>query len=53
MPDRLLAPAAMATLLCLMTTAVPAQTSGTMNAEQGWSSIARCAQEDSERASLL
>ncbi len=50
MPDRLLAPAAMATLLCLMTTAVPAQTSGTMNAEQGWSSIARCAQEDSERA---
>ena len=53
MPDRLLAPAAMATMLCLMTTAVPAQTSGTMNAEQGWSSIARCAQEDSERASLL
>ena len=50
MPDRLLAPAAMAALLCLTTTAVPAQTSGTMNAEQGWSSIARCAQEDSERA---
>jgi hypothetical protein len=40
----------MATLLCLTTTVVPAQTPGTMNAEQGWSSIARCAQEDSERA---
>jgi hypothetical protein len=54
MPDRLLTPAAMATLLCLTTTAVAAQTSaeppGTMNAERGWSSIARCAQEDTERA---
>ncbi|MEJ0038031.1 MAG: hypothetical protein WDO68_18470 [Gammaproteobacteria bacterium] len=50
MPDRLLAPASVATLLCLTTTAVTAQTTGTMNAEQGWSSIARCAQEDSERA---
>src|SRR4051812_17811048 len=54
MPDRLLAPAAMATLLCLTATAVTAQTSsatpGTMSAERGWSSIARCAQEDSERA---
>ena len=49
MPDRLLAPAAMATLLCLTTTAAPAQTPGTMNAEQGWSSITRCAQEDTER----
>src|SRR5688572_16559715 len=58
MPERLFAPAAMATLLCLTTTAVPAQTSaqtsaqapGTMNAERGWSSVARCAQEDTERA---
>lgn len=50
MPDRLLAPAAMATLLCLTTTAVTAETPGTMNAEQGWSSIARCAKEETERA---
>ena len=50
MPDRLLTPAAVATLLCLTTTAVTAQTPGTMTAEKGWSSIARCAQEDTERA---
>ncbi|MEJ1965005.1 MAG: hypothetical protein WDO56_27080 [Gammaproteobacteria bacterium] len=50
MPDRLLAPAAVATLLCLTTTVVTAQTPSTMSAEQGWSSIARCAQADSERA---
>src|SRR5262245_56924794 len=50
MPDRLLAPASMAALLCLTTTAVVAQAPGTMNADQGWSSIKRCAQEDTERA---
>jgi hypothetical protein len=50
MPDRLLAPAATATLLCLTTTVVLAQTPGTMNPEQGWSAIGRCAQEDTERA---
>jgi hypothetical protein len=50
MPDRLLAPAAMATLLCLTTTAATAQTPGPTNAEQGWASITRCAQEDSERS---
>jgi hypothetical protein len=62
MPDRFFAPAAMATLLCLTATAATAQTpdptsnptsaqpAGTMNAERGWSSIARCAQEDTERA---
>lgn len=50
MPDRLLARAAMATLLCLTTTVVTAQTPSPVNAEQGWASITRCAQEDSERA---
>ena len=50
MPNRLLALAATATLLYLTTTPVPAQTPSTMNAEKGWSSIASCAQEDSERA---
>jgi hypothetical protein len=54
MPNRLLAPAAMATLLCLTTTAAvaqsPTQPPETMNAERGWSSVARCAQEESERA---
>jgi len=49
MPERLLAPAAMAALLCLTTTAISAETSDTMSAEQGWSSIKRCAQEDTER----
>jgi hypothetical protein len=58
MPERLLAPAAMATVLCLTIAAVPGRTSaqtqaqapGAMSAEQGWSSVARCAQEDSERS---
>jgi predicted transglutaminase-like cysteine proteinase len=54
MPERLLARAATATLLCLTTTTVMAQTSatapGSMNAEQGWSAITHCAQEESERA---
>jgi hypothetical protein len=50
MTDRLLAPAAMAALLCLTTAAALAQTPGAMNAEKGWSAIARCAQEDTERA---
>jgi len=50
MPERLLARAATATLLYLTTTAAMAQTSGPMNAEQGWSAITRCAQEESERA---
>lgn len=61
MPNRLLAPAAMArlftltttaaTLLCLTSAAATAaEAPGTMNAEQGWSSITRCAQEDTERA---
>jgi hypothetical protein len=49
MPERLLAPAAMATLLCLTTAAASAETPNTMDAEQGWSSIKRCAQEDTER----
>ena len=49
MKDRLLAPAAMATVFCLTTTASTAQTEGTMTAEKGWSSVARCAQEDTER----
>jgi len=56
MPNRLLAPATMATFLYLTTTAAPAQSpapaqpSGTMNADKGWSAIGRCAQEETERA---
>jgi hypothetical protein len=51
MPHQLLAPAATATLLFLTTSALAADApGGTMTAEQGWSSIARCAQEDTERA---
>jgi hypothetical protein len=50
MTQRLLTPAAVATMLCLTGTAVVAQTPSTTNAEQGWASIARCAKEDSERA---
>ena len=51
MQHQLFAPAATATLLFLTGTAVAADApGGTMSAEQGWSSIARCAQEDSERA---
>jgi hypothetical protein len=50
MLQRLLAPAATATLLYLtMTPAMSAETPDTMNAEQGWSAIARCAQEETER----
>ena len=50
MPRRLLAPTATAALLLLNTTAAPAQTPGPMSADQGWTSIKRCAQEDTERA---
>jgi hypothetical protein len=54
MPQRLLAPAATATLLFLTTNLGLAQTStgapGSVNAEQGWSRVTRCAQEDTERA---
>src|SRR5690242_13545696 len=50
MPHRLLASAASATLLLMMTTAAPAATPGAMSAEQGWSAISHCAQEDTERA---
>jgi hypothetical protein len=50
MTQRLFIPAAVATTLCLTTTAVMAQTPATTNAERSWSAIERCAQEDSERA---
>jgi len=50
MTYRLLVPASVAALLGLTAVAVPAQTSSTMSAEQGWTSISRCAQEDTERA---
>src|SRR4029079_805514 len=51
MLSRVPPPAATATLLFLTTTALAADApGGTMTAEQGWSSIARCAQEDTERA---
>jgi hypothetical protein len=39
-----------ATTLLLTSAALAADAPGTMNAEQGWSSVARCAQEDTERA---
>jgi len=49
MTYRLLVPGAVGALLCLTTATVTGQTSSTMSAEQGWASISRCAQEDSER----
>jgi hypothetical protein len=49
MTERLFAPASMATLICLTTAAVAADSPGTVNADQGWSAVSRCAQEDTER----
>ena len=50
MPNRLLTPASMATLIYLTTTTVASAHTGTMSTEQGWSAVTRCAQEDTERA---
>jgi hypothetical protein len=50
MSDALLTPAAIVALIGLTATAALAQTESRMSAEEGWSSIARCAEEDTARA---
>lgn len=50
MIDRSFRSSAAAALIGLLPVTLPAQTPQPLDAEQGWSAVARCAQQDSDRA---